>query len=208
MRLFLTILVIVLLVHSLVLLGLLGYSAVTGRLGEQQRQQYLATWRGETLVAPPEEVAETVEEESPQEAAARIAEAQMQTEILTNELQQKMATVRDMKISVELAQAQLNKDRRELQEQMDAFQKELISQKERAQSEGFQKALKNYSQMKPKYVVADFMQMDDELVAEYLGAMKSDVATKILNQFRDSEEQAKRLRVMELLRKNNRLTMN
>ena len=43
-------------VHSLALLGLLGYGAVTGRFDQDKRQQYLATWRGEKLVAPPPEL--------------------------------------------------------------------------------------------------------------------------------------------------------
>ncbi len=208
MRLFLTIMVIVLVVHALVLLGLVGYSAASGRLGQQQRQQYLATWRGEILAPPPEKVEEVVAEENPQEAAARIAEAQTENEKISRELERQMTQVREFKITVELAQAQLDKDRRELQGKMDAFQQQLAFAKEKAQSEGFQKALKNYSQMKPKYVVADFMQMEDEQVAEYLAAMKADVATRVLNQFREPEEQAKRLRVMELLRKNGCMAKN
>lgn len=208
MRLFLIIMVIVLVVHALALLGLVGYSAASGRLGQQQRQQYLATWRGEILAPPPEKVEVVVVEENPQEAAARIAETQTENEKLSRELERQMTQVREFKMTVELAQAQLDKDRRELEAKMEAFQQQLAFAEEKSQSEGFQKALKNYSQMKPKYVVADFMQMEDEQVAEYLAAMKADVATRVLNQFREPDEQAKRLRVMELLRKNGRMAKN
>jgi len=199
MRFVLTIVTAVLVLHSLVFLGLIGFGLATGRFDAEKREQYLATWRGEKLVPPSEEAEQVVEEESPQQASARIAEAQTQREILNRELQRQLGLLRDMKITVEMAQQKLNKDLQELKAQQEAFAAKVAEQQRRAQEEGFRKALKNYSQMKPKYVVADFMKMDDTEVVRYVAAMKPDVATRILNQFRSPEEQAKRLRIMQLL---------
>ena len=53
--------------------------------------------------------------------------------------------------------------------------------------------------MKPKLVKEDFMQMSDTEMVRYISEMKSDVATKVLEQFKTPEEQLKRQGVMKLL---------
>lgn len=186
-------------VLGLAALGLLGYGLISGRLDQERRHQYAATWRGEKLVPPVVETQQTAMTESPQEASTRIAEAQIQDEIVSRELQQQMELLRDMKITVDLAQDQLTKDLKTLKTERDALVQELVVQRQKAQNEGFQKALKNYSQMKAKDVVADFMVMDDNDVVRYLSAMKSDVATKILSQFRSPAEREKRIRLMQMM---------
>jgi flagellar motility protein MotE (MotC chaperone) len=199
MRFILTAMVTVLVAHSLAIVGLLSYGMATGRLGPEARQQYLATWRGDKLAPPVPPVGETAPEESPQEASSRIAAAKSQQEIASRELQRQMEQLRAMKATIEMAQAKLDKDLRSLQQAQEAFAAQTAAQRQAAQDEGFQKVLARYSDMKPKYVVADFMKMDDEEVARYVAAMKTDTATTILNNFRSPPEQEKRQRVMKLL---------
>jgi|GEM_PF-989137 len=193
------ILITVLLVHSLAILGLFGYGAATGHFDAEKREQYLATWRGEKLVPEPEEKETVTEAEAPQESGARIALLEVQREIITRETQRDIQLLRSRQETLTMEREKLAEDIQALQEREVSFQKMVDEYNQKAQEEGFRKALKNYSQMKPKMVKDDFMQMEDADVVRYLGEMKSEVATKILEQFKTEQEQQKRLAVMSLL---------
>ena len=195
----LTVLIVLLLTHSLAIFGILGYGLATERLDEEKRQQYLATWRGEKLVPPPPVVEVVVEEETPQEAGARILAAQLEREILTREMELYAQLIRDKEITVKEVQAKLEKDVQELQTSRDNFAAEVQKQNDDALAEGFQKALKNYSAMKAKNVKDDFMTMEDKDAVRYLSAMKTDIATGVLEQFRTAEELLKRQKLLKML---------
>ena len=204
-----TVLLIVLLVHCLTLVGFVAYGGATGRFSGERWAQYLATWHGEKLVPPPpEEQIELSEEETPQQAAARIATAEIEAEITNREIQRHTELLRAMQVTINSARKNLEKDVKKLKEEKIAFAAEVVQQNEKARSEGFLKALKGYASMKPKYVKSDFMKMDDEQVVRFLSAMKSDTATSILNQFKTPEEQEKRLRVMKLMEEQKVVSLN
>lgn len=190
---------VILLVHTLALAGVLGYGLATGRFDAEKRGQYLATWRGEKLGPVVEE--EVVEEvkESPQEAATRIAEAEIRREVLTLEIQRQIERLRNMKTAVEAAQGNLDKKVGEFQVARDDFERRLAEQNRAARDEGFDKQLEMFSGMKPKYVRSDFMKIPDGKVARYLVAMSPGKAKKVLNEFKTEVEQEKRLRVMALI---------
>lgn len=196
------------LANSLALVGLLGYGLATGRLDSDQRAQYLATWQGEKLVPPPPEEAPVEEKETPQQASARIAEAELERETIARETQRDIELARYMQSTIAEAKRKIGKDLKQLRADQATFQSELDRYNDVVQSEGFQKALKNYSRMKAKVVKTDFMEMPDEAVVRYLAQMKSDTATKILEQFKTSEEQQKRLRLMQLLERHRVISMN
>ena len=193
------VLLVALLLHVLGFVGLLGYGVVTGRFDAEQRAQYLATWRGEKLVPPPEE--ETVEEvkESPQEAATRIAEAEIGREVLTLEIQRQLERIRNMMAAVESARGNLDKQLAALHADEEKFETRRAEQGKAAREEGFAKQLQMFSRMTAKSVRSDFMKMPDEKVARLLAAMRPDTAKKILNEFKNDQEQQKRLRVMALI---------
>ena len=195
--------VVLLIANVLALLGLVGYGAATGRWDSEKMQQYLATWKGEKLVPYVEQ--EVVEEvkETPQAAGARIEKAQVEYEFLNRELQRQLQLTRNMQATVTAAQDKLKKEREEFQIERNSFEMEVARQKKAAMDEGFLKALKNYSAMKPKYVKEDFIKMDEKDAVRYLAAMKTDVATNILNQFKTPQEQEKRLRLMKMLEQQN-----
>jgi len=205
----LTILLILLVAYSLTITGILGYGMATGRFSQEMINQYLATWRGDKLVPPPKQEVVVQAEESPKESSAKIAAAEVEREILTHELQRRIELLRNMQTTIAAAQGKLDKDIQQHQAQMEEFAAKIAQQQEVARKEGFLKALKNYSSMKPKLVKDDFMQMEDEDAVRYLAAMKSDIATAILNQFKNSkEEQAKRLRIMKLLEEKNVIALD
>ncbi|MBN1766795.1 MAG: hypothetical protein JW860_16190 [Sedimentisphaerales bacterium] len=205
---FIIALMILFVVNSLALLGLMGYGAATGRFDQEKRQQYLATWRGEKLVSPPPEEQAKEEEEPTQETGTKILAAQLEREIINRELQLYAQQLRDKEFTITVARDKLQKDLLELQSRRDEFQDEVTQRNEKAREEGFQKALRNYSTMKAKYVKDDFMQMEDKDVVRYLTAMKPDVATAILERFKTPEEMAKRLRVMQLLEEEGIIDIN
>ena len=207
-KLFVTMLLTLLLANSLALIGILGYGLGTGRFNAEMRAQYLATWRGEKL-APPSPEEEVVEEkETPQQASARIAEAQIQREILTREIQRDMELARYMQQTVVKAKLKLDKDIKQLQTDKLAFDDQMTQYNEKVQSEGFKKSLQAYSKMKPKSAKSDFMQMNDDEVVRYLSNMKPDVVTQILDQFRTPVELDKRLKLMRLLEKYQVISLN
>ena len=194
----LTILLTLIIANFLAVTGILGYGTATGRFDPQWRNQYVATWRGEKLVPEPNELL-VAEEEGAQQASVRIEEREIGKEVLTREMQQEIERLRNMKFTLELARKKLNKELNQLHLEKEAFAQQLAEQENQAQQEGFQKALKGYSEMKSKFVKEDFMKMADEDVVRYISAMKTDTATAILNQFRTPAEQEKRQRVMKLL---------
>jgi flagellar motility protein MotE (MotC chaperone) len=207
-KLFVTMLLTLLLANSLALLGILGYGLSTGRFDPEMRAQYLATWRGEKLVPPTPEEEVVEEKETPQQASARIAEAQVQRELLTREIQRDMELARYMQQTVAMAKLKLDKDIKQLQTDKLAFDDQMTQYNEKVQSEGFQKSLQAYSKMKPKSAKSDFMQMNDDEVVRYLSNMKPDVVTQILDQFRTPEELDKRLKLMRLLEKHQVISLN
>jgi hypothetical protein len=202
-------LVIFLLADFLALLGFLGYGMATGRLGTDQRAQYLATWHGEKLVPPVEEEVKVQEEpETPQQASVRIAAAEIQREILSREMERHAELLRNMQDTVNVAKAKLEKDLKELEKEKQQFSMKVNQQEVTAKDEGFQKALKNYILMKPKYAKEDFMKMEEKEAIRYLAAMKPDIATKIFNQFKTTEEQEKRRQLLKLLEEYKVISLN
>jgi len=190
---------LILIICGLAAVGLVGYGLATGRFATEKRQQYFATWRGEILVPPAPEVEQVLDDEKAKQASERIAATEIKREIITREIQRDIELARYMQTTLAQAQNKLSGDIELLQKNQVAFTQKLDQYNRQTQQEGFQKALKNYSMMKPKSAKADFMKMDDEQVVTFLAQMKPDVATSILEQFRTPEELDKRLRVMGML---------
>ncbi len=188
--------------HLLAVVGVISYGLVSGRFDAEKRQQYLATWQGEKLVPYQEEVVEEAVEESPRDATARIHQTQLSQEVVNRELQRQLELLRDMKITLDEAHTKLEKDRSQLDQLQEEFTSKLQEQQEKASEEGFQKAMQTYSQMNPKYVKDDFMQMDEKEVVRFLSAMKPGIRTEVLSKFREPQEQQKRVQLIKMLKEN------
>ena len=204
-----TVILILLVINAAAGVILLGYGMATGRFGTQQIEQYLATWRGEELVPPPEEIVEEADEESPRDASARIAAAEIEREISAREVQLQLELLRKMEVTVRTAQDEIEKRSKKLQVAEKRFEEELARQQQQAADEGFRKAVEYYSDLNPKLAKEDLMSMPDEEAVRYLAAMKRQVASEILNRFRNSsEEQQKRVRLMRLLQEQGQIAVN
>jgi Mg/Co/Ni transporter MgtE len=65
---------------------------------------------------------------------------------------------------------------------------------------GFQDALALYQTLPPKQVKDTFKSMDDAVVVQFLQAMQPRTATKILKEFKTSDEQDRATKLLEKLR--------
>jgi hypothetical protein len=202
------VLMILLLLNGVAFLSLLGYGLATSRFDSEKREQYLATWRGEKLIPPPEEQPQAEKEEAPQQASARIETREVEKDAYSRNIQREIEVLKNMQFTMQVFQASLEDQRKKLQAEKQEFAMQLEQQKEQSQQEGFRKALQAYSRMKPKAVKEDFMNMTDEEVVRYLSEMKNDIVTRILDQFKTGEEQAKRLRVIKLLEQQKVIAMD
>jgi flagellar motility protein MotE (MotC chaperone) len=202
------VLMILLALNGVAFLSLVGYGLATGRFDSEKREQYLATWHGEKLIPPPEEQPQAEKEEAPQQASARIETREVEKDTYSRNIQREIEVLKNMQFTMQVFQASLEDQRKKLQAEKQEFAMQLEQQKEQSQQEGFRKALQAYSRMKPKAVKDDFMNMTDEEVVRYLSEMKNDTVTRILDQFKTSEEQTKRLRVIKLLEQQKIIAMD
>ena len=111
----------------------------------------------------------------------------------------RLERLRTMSLTVAAAQNKVEKERLQLAQLEAEFTQTNQQARDHARAAGFQKALKSYSNMKPKLVKDDFMRMTDAEAVRYLAAMKPDVATAILEKFKTTSEQQTRLRLIRLL---------
>lgn len=192
-------------VHALAGLGVLAYGLGTGRFAEDRIDQYLATWRGEKLVPPLEEVVVEEVKESPQDAGARIETARIKREMLSRELQMQFQLLRDQAVTINISREVIEKQKQELKDKKGQFEDEVTKQRQSAEDEGFRKALSYYSGMKASQVKDAFMNMSDDEVVRYLAEMNPDTAIGILDRFREPLEQEKQLRIMSLLKEYGKL---
>ena len=186
--------------HVAVLVGLVVFGLLTGKFDREKLKQYKATWQGEKLVAyvPEPEVKEV--KETPEDTKARIEKSLFENELKTRELEKEGLNWKNLMTMVQQARAKLEKDQAEFATKQKAFYDEVEKHNKTVKSEGFQKALKNYSTMKSKLVKDDFMEMPDDEVVRYLAEMKSDIATDILNTFKTDNEQNRRVILLRKLK--------
>src|SRR5215212_5753889 len=108
--------------------------------------------------------------------------------------------VQNLKRTVELAQAQLDADRKKLAAEQ---QKLATAQKEQTKLEtdkGFQDTLSLYTSMPPKQVKSIFMTLNDDTMIQYLRAMDPRTATKITKEFKSPDETTRITKVLEKMR--------
>ncbi len=192
------ILFVFLLLNLVGMIAILSYGLATGRFDREKVEQYSATWRGEKLVPFVEDVQAEEKQDQPRDSQARIEQTQIQREIVDRELQKQIELLRSMQVTIAEARAKLDSELKALQGRQQEFDTKLAAHNKATGNEGFQKALKSYSAMKPKSVKDDLMAMTDEEAIRYLAAMKSTVATDVLDQFRTPQELEKRLRLMQM----------
>jgi hypothetical protein len=116
------------------------------------------------------------------------------------ELDQKQRQVSDLQRQVDLANQKLAQDRAAL----DKRAKDLDAKEQEAQrlqdDAGFQSSLALYTAMPAKQVKSIFMTLGEQTVQQYLQAMDTRTAGKIIKEFKSADETAFIQRVLERIR--------
>ncbi len=116
------------------------------------------------------------------------------------ELDQRQRELMDLKRQVDLASQKLAADRAAL----DKRQQELAAKEQEAQrlqsDTGFQNSLDLYTAMPAKQVKTIFMNLSEQTVQQYLQAMDTRTAGKIIKEFKTPDETAFIQRVLERIR--------
>jgi flagellar motility protein MotE (MotC chaperone) len=116
------------------------------------------------------------------------------------ELDQRQRQVSDLQTQVDLANQKLAVDRAAL----DKREKDLAAREQEAQrlqdDAGFQSSLALYSAMPVKQVKSIFMTLNEQTVQQYLQAMDTRTAGKIIKEFKSADETAFIQRVLERIR--------
>lgn len=101
---------------------------------------------------------------------------------------------------VELAQAQLGKDRSALKTEQQALAARKQEAEKLATDQGFQDSLSLYQTLPAKQVKSIFMTLDDDTVLRYLTTMEPRAAAKITKEFKSAQELERLKTIMEKMR--------
>jgi hypothetical protein len=108
--------------------------------------------------------------------------------------------VQNLKRTVELAQAQLDADRKKLAAEQTKLTTAQQAQAKLETDKGFQDTLALYTSMPAKQVKTIFMTLTDDTMIQYLRAMEPRAATKITKEFKSPEETQRISTVLEKMR--------
>jgi hypothetical protein len=111
------------------------------------------------------------------------------------ELDRRKRELEDLQKQVDFAQRQVEKDRLELKLSREQFTKQTDLAKKEQTDKGFVDALALYSAMPAKQAKEVFLSLDDATIRRYLQAMEPRAASKIIKEFKSSEE-VKRIQVV------------
>jgi flagellar motility protein MotE (MotC chaperone) len=116
------------------------------------------------------------------------------------ELDRRQRELADLKRQVDLANQKLASDRTALEKrEKDLTDRENEAQKLQSDA-GFQNSLALYTTMPPKQVKSIFMSLGEPIVQEYLTAMDTRTAGKIIKEFKSPDETYFMQRVLERIR--------
>lgn len=207
-----TAIVIVLALNFLLVAGGVGYLAGTGKLDRDK----IDAIREIVFPKPVEPVA--VEEPKPQETGAVVKLDELinrnsgrpvseQVEAIRSAFDAQQARLDrqsreliDLRRQVELAQAQLARDRTALDEREKALVQRDSELNQRAVDAGFDASLALYNGMQTRQVKEIFATLDDAVVVRYLQAMDPRRAARILKEFKTPEETRRAQTLLERMR--------
>ncbi|HLL91112.1 MAG TPA: hypothetical protein VK324_17565, partial [Tepidisphaeraceae bacterium] len=116
------------------------------------------------------------------------------------QLDRRRRELQDLQRQVDLAKAQVARDRQQLDEQRASLREREQRETALASDKGFQDSLTLYQVMPGKQVKTIFMALGDDVVIRYLQAMPASGAKKIIKEFKSPEEVARIQSVMEKMR--------
>lgn len=180
------------------ILGLVVALSVTGKLNPKSGAAIVAALRGDELVPATQPTTQPTSQPTsrPAEEALDFRGAEERQAVLDR----KLRLIDDRQNRLMDAELKLIHDREDLSREQDAFQKQVLVQEKANQDEGFKTALDMYMKMPAKQVKEDFMKLDVDIVVRYLMHMSTRTQTKILSEFKTTEEQDRRRILTERIR--------
>jgi hypothetical protein len=116
------------------------------------------------------------------------------------QLERRARELNDLQRQVDLAKAQLVRDRTQLGQAESELAAKQAQADKLAGDKGFQDSLALYTTMPAKQVKAIFMTLDEQTVVNYLQAMQPRTAAKIIKEFKSPEETSRIQSVLEKIR--------
>lgn len=207
-----TAVVILLALNFLLVAGGVGYLAGTGKLDRAKIDAI------REIIFPTPVAAAPVEEPKPQESGAVVRLDELINRYAGRPVSEQVDAIRsafdaqqarldrqsreliDLRRQVELAQAQLARDRTALEEREMALAKRDAELNQRAIDAGFDASLALYNGMQTRQVKEIFATLDDAVVVRYLQAMDPRRASRILKEFKTPEETRRAQALLERMR--------
>jgi hypothetical protein len=209
--------------NVLVVAGLIGFLAATGRVDKDKTLTILDLLKHQ---GTPEKLREqtyeiltkavpaatstqpstmpAVEPESSGSASERLEAAHLSYEAQKLELENRARDLRHRQEMLDAKQVDVQAKLAEVERQRKAFEKEIQQAAGKSHDESFARSLKFYNELTPKQVKNIFLTLPNEgrvdLVAEFLLAMEVDRAGKIISEFKNPDEQKFVTDVLEKIR--------
>lgn len=117
------------------------------------------------------------------------------------ELDRRTRELQDLQSQIDLANNKLIADRAALEADRKKLTDEQEQAKKLATDQGFQDSLNLYNSMPAKTVKSIFMTLNDDAMMQYLRAMDSTAAGKIIKEFKTPDELERVQRILEMMRK-------
>jgi hypothetical protein len=115
-------------------------------------------------------------------------------------LDRRQREIKDLQEAVELSKKQMAADRAELDTREKALADREKQATQLATDQGFKDSLALYTSLPPKQVKTIFLGLDDQTVINYLQAMEPRAASKIMKEFKTTDETQRMKSVMEKMR--------
>lgn len=189
---------------TLSVLLLLVWLAAAGRLTPENKAVLGRMLRGRELFVPEEpeapttQPAEEPEPEMPAEEELRLTDRAV--ELANRRIDRRMAELRYQEKQLQAVRRQIEQERLALRRSRENWAEEIRLRQERDSDPAFQQQVKLFSTMSGKQVKDLFMDMDEQLAARYLAAMKPQVAADVASRFKTETEQDKLRKLLELMR--------
>lgn len=217
-----TVVSIILLLHALALAGFVGWLQITDRLNRERLAEAVDLFRptiDEAEAARQEQAAQTqMKEEQAREAARMQAvgfgQGQLQQQIELDQQRDEIAMQRYERFTkdrealeryLKEARELLEKQRKELDAERQAFNQALEQERQKRADEDFQQTVKMYEQLQAKQTKAIFQQLLAQQrtgdVVDFLAAMQLRKAAAVIKEFKTDEEIAQAAHLLEALRK-------
>jgi hypothetical protein len=207
-------LVLTLAVNFLIAVGALGWLYKSGHLDKERAGKIKeVVFPPATQAAPTTQPAADTGDHSREQLDALLAKhanlpAGQQAEFVRQafdsqiaELERRARELHDLQMQVDLANSKLLSDRAALEADRKKLTDDQEQAKKLASDQGFQDSLTLYNSMPSKQVKSIFMALTDDAMMQYLRAMDSTAASKIIKEFKTPDELDRVQRILEMMRK-------